>query len=677
MDTGFDPNSQPAPEITHQTQYGVRDDHRWLLSSSPLPPAGLSEATKRYIREATADLRVIRNAKIPNCLPVETRRIIWEAVEQQAFQPAPRASLEVIFVHSSTADPCDIVVPLSRPVSVASGWSHVTRETNNTGYTQRFRTEFPELRIQDFVESIDQALHAPVLNQVPIDVQDPSWMDEDGTVERIRNELMVELGRDVSDSQTGYANFYLSAPLQLHKDNDYPCSNEGFNLSVALVINALDSRVEDNHGDLEQAGLIPSSWFRLATATLGAILRGALQSGGRKIQGRVKINDDNGDIWNLAEGLVPPAQQLTNFFMHYTGADEPPLADFYESMLRVGQSHIEKVVRLKAAATYQISTTDAQGLADLVYDDMVRQTYDHMVKDEKARYSANQRSLDRLFVEAQEQLGPFIGEWKMLYKHHLIEALKEDEEAREMAPPVLDPLLAENEGYIKLFAFNRVKELRESIAHTISSEKKAWVVTYRDSVKLDWLTKAAEELGYTLISKDDAEECEGRMAKRRAGPIGKHERSGSRASIATPSEVPATPENQLRLLDTSWTPKACKTKGKRVLAQPRPLRSRSHSLSSQPSDLSDAPDVDMAEIKKPLFFASSYPAVSGISVPAEVCPSQALDAPLCDPQSQLSEPATDISVFVAPAPVDPTTDPSPPLAGPHAGLYERRGILHA
>ncbi|KAI9438380.1 hypothetical protein BJY52DRAFT_1229911 [Lactarius psammicola] len=328
MDTGYDPNTQPAPEITHDTQYGVKDDHRWLLSSSPLPPAGsaemqgsapnrhhllppiatlaplpeasfnslqssvqytqpsvqeveasmiaqragLSEATKRYIREATADLRAIHAAKILNCLPVETRRIIREAVEQQVFQPAPHASTEVIFVRSSTVDPCDVVVPPSRPASVASVWSHVTKETNDTGYTQRYWTEFPELRVRDFVESIDQALRAPVLNEVPSRVEDPNWINEDGTVECIKNELMVELGRDVSESQTSYANFYLAAPLQLHKDNDYPCSNEGFNLSVAMVINALDSGVEDNRGDLEQAGLIPSSWFRLATATLGAIL---------------------------------------------------------------------------------------------------------------------------------------------------------------------------------------------------------------------------------------------------------------------------------------------------------------------------------------------------------------------------------------------------------------------
>ncbi|KAI9452694.1 hypothetical protein BJY52DRAFT_1225990 [Lactarius psammicola] len=732
MDAGHDPNTQPAPEITHETQHHALPPIETLaplpeasfnsLQSSvqytqasvqetaaaePITRTGLSEATKRYIREATADLRAIRNAKVPNFLPVETRRLIQEAVERQVFQPVPRASPEVIFVRSSTADPCDVVVPLSRPVSVVLAWSHVTRETNDTGFTARFRADFPELRVRDFVASIDQALRAPVLNEIPSNVEDPSWIDEDGTVERIKNELMVELGRDVSESQTGYANFYLSSPLQLHKDNDYPCSNEGFNLSAALVINALDSGVEDNRGDLEQAGLIPSSWFRLATAVLGAILRGALRSGGRKIQGRVKIDDTDGDIWNLAEGLTPPvmqggriatqAQQITNFFVHYAGADEPPLADFYESVLRVGQAHIEKVVCLKAVATYQLSTNDANGLADMVYDDMVRQTYEHMVKDENARRNANQRSLDRLFVEVQVQLGPFIDEWKSLYKHYLVEALKDDKDANVAAPTPTDPLLEENEGYIKLFAYNRAKEIRESIARTvtdpildgdeitrareriridhaeeieaarrdtraqISSEKKAWAVTYRDSVKLDWLTKAAEELGYVLISKDDAEEREGRAAKRHAGPVGKRECSGSRVSPATPSEVPATPQNHTQPLDTSRTPTARKkTKGKRVLALPSLPRSRSHSISSQPLDLSDVPDVDMTDIKRPLFFASPYPDISGISVPAGVRPSQAPEAPLRDPRTRLSEPATDISVFVAPAHETPIPDATPP-----------------
>ncbi|KAI9450181.1 hypothetical protein BJY52DRAFT_1192013 [Lactarius psammicola] len=659
--------------------------------------AGLSDRTKRFIWEATANLQAIWNAKTLNVLPQETRNIIREAVEMRAFQPAPHASPEVIFVRSSTADPCDVIIPPSRPASVTSVWSHVTRETNDTGYTQNFRNTFPEIRIKDFVDSINDALQAPVLEELCPSIEDPSWGDPDGTVERIKTELMVELGRNVSESQTGYAHFYLAAPLQLHKDNDYPCSNEGFNLSAALVIAALDSGVEDNRGDLEQAGMVPSSWFQLTSAILGAILCGALRSGGRKIQGCIKIDQEELYDWKIADGLTPPvtqggriatqAQQLTNFFMHYAGSDEPPLAEFYDSVLQVGQNHIEKVVRLKAVATYQASVSDVQGLTDMVLEDMSRQVYSHMVTDEQAHHKANQRSLDRLFVEAQEQLTPFMNEWKTLYKHYLIQALKDDEEAREEAPArhgsspsgergeihdsiarlVTDPILDGDEitrarERIRIDHAEEIEAARRETRAQISSEKKAWAVAYRDSNKLDWLTKVAEELGYVLVSKDDAKEHEGRMAKRRSGPSGKRERSGSWAVSATPGSVPATPENRPRKLDNSQTPKARKTKGKRPTANPRPLRSRSTSFSSQPDDLSDNPDVDMAEIKRPLFFASSYPEtaaalqqvtdrtkevtdrITSISVPQTVRPSQAPDAPLRNPKATLIEPDTDVSV---------------------------------
>ncbi|KAI9450051.1 hypothetical protein BJY52DRAFT_1227411 [Lactarius psammicola] len=757
MDAGFNPNTQVISQSTSLGQQEGRADYKWLLSSQdlpqgsaeqqgsapnrhhllppietlpPLPEAsfdslqssvqytqpsiqevtsreapvrvGLSENTKRYIREATANLRAIRASRTPNCLPEVTRHIIREVVRERDQSGPPSASPEVIFVRSSTADPCDVVIPPSRPQSVASVWTHMTHETNLTDLPDVFQTQFPEIKIQDFVTSIQDALRAPILTELQVPSQDPGWGDDDGELERIKTELMVELGRDVSESQTGYAHYYLTAPLQVHKDNDFPATVEGFNLSVGLVLAALDCGVEDNRGDLEQAGLTPSSWFRLASATLGAIARGALRSGGRKIQGRVRIDADNFDNWVVAEGLTIPttqggciaaqAKQIAEFFIHYAGTDEPPLSEFYDSVLRVGQNHIEKVVRLKAAATYQITTADVQGLTDMVLEDMSKQLYTHLVTDPDARKRANQKSLDRLFIDAQQQLLPFMEEWKRIYKHSLVQALKESEEDREETPPTLDPLLTKNLGYIKLFAFNRVREIRESIAREvtdpvldgdeisrareririehaeeieevrritrveISSEKKAWAVAYRDSNKLDWLKKAAEELGYALVSKDDAEEREGRQAKRHTGPSG---------------SVPATPANRPRMLDNSQTPKAWKTKGKRS-ANPGPKRSRAPSLSSQISS-QERPDKDMpnADVKRSLFFASSYPetiaalqdvqsrapaaaaTISGISVPQAVRPSQAPEAPIRNPKAPLLEPETDVSVYVdsrAPSP---------------------------
>ncbi|KAI9441031.1 hypothetical protein BJY52DRAFT_1195329 [Lactarius psammicola] len=726
MDTGFDPNTQVVSQSTSLGAQEGRADYKWLLSSQdlpqrsaerqgsapnchhhlppietlpPLPEASLQsieslvQYTQPLVQEIAPPVTPVTLTRAiqepPNILPDITRQIIRETVAEREVSAPLAATPEVIFVRSSSLmEPCDVVIPPSRPESVASHWTHVTHETNESDLTRIAWNQFPKLKIRDFLESINDTLCAPVLTEPVRPSREVDWEDEEGSLECIRKDLMVELGWDVSKSQTGYAHFYLQTPLQFHKDNDFPATVGDLNLSTTLVVAALDCGVEDHRGDLELAGVTPSSWFRLASAVLGAIAWGALRSGGRKIQGRVALQNDDGDEWQVAEGVHPPvtqggrvaaqAQQIAQFFSHYAGTDEPPLAEFYNLVIRIGQNHIEKVVRLKAAATYQITTADVQGLMDMVLDDMSKQLYTHMVNDEEACKRANQLSLDRLFAEAKDQLAPFMDKWKRVYKHSLIQALKSEADCEETPPP-MDPILVENVGYIKLYAFNTLQGIRDSIAREvtdplldgdeisraqmraqISLEKKAWAVAYRDLVKLDWLTKAVAEMGYVLIPKDDAEEREGRLAKRHAGPIGKRERSESRVSNATPSEVPATPENQPRPLDTSWTPTARKTKGKRVLAQPCPLRTWSHSISSQPSDLSDAPDVDMSDIKQPLFFASSYPAISDISVPAEVRPSQAPDAPLRNPRSRLSEPATDISVFVAPAQDTSLPNPTPP-----------------
>ncbi|KAI9449776.1 hypothetical protein BJY52DRAFT_1192324 [Lactarius psammicola] len=230
MDAGYDPNSQgtglrgaPTPEHPSQQQDAPEVvPYGWLLGSTPflssanpelagrsqdgqaalpgievldpLPPlslelivstivymqpsiqelqapqaqrAGLSENTRRFIREAMANLRAIRRVKVPNCLPETTRRIIRNAVAESRMAldmpPAP----EVIFVRSST-EPCDVVIPPSRPDSVASVWTHVTHESLDSDANEEFRTSFPEIHIKDFVESITDALRAPVLTEMAI-----------------------------------------------------------------------------------------------------------------------------------------------------------------------------------------------------------------------------------------------------------------------------------------------------------------------------------------------------------------------------------------------------------------------------------------------------------------------------------------------------------------------------
>ncbi|KAI9454347.1 hypothetical protein BJY52DRAFT_1188994 [Lactarius psammicola] len=413
MDAGFDPNTQVVSQSISLGAQEGRADYKWLLSSQDLPSGSAEqqgsalnrhhqlppiETLPPFRRRAFNHFNLRYNTPkhpsrrslqreahfvTPNCLLDIIRHIIRETVIERDVSATLAAAPEVIFVHSSSVEPCDVIIPPSRPEIV--------------------RDQFPELWIRDFLTSIHDALQAP-----------------EGSLERIHNNLMVELSQDVSDSQTGYAHFYLQSPLQFHKDNDFPATVEDLNLSTALVVAALDCGVEDHRGDLEQAGVTPSSWFCLTSVVLRALARGALRSRGRKIQGQVTLDDDTGDEWWVAEGVVPPvmqgghivaqAQQIAQFFAHYAGTDKPPFANFYDSIIRIGQNHIEKVVRLKAAATYQITTSDVQGLTDMVLDDMSKQLYTHMTSDEEARKHANQLTLDRLFAEAQDQLNPFMEE---------------------------------------------------------------------------------------------------------------------------------------------------------------------------------------------------------------------------------------------------------------------------
>ncbi|KAI9433103.1 hypothetical protein BJY52DRAFT_1198851 [Lactarius psammicola] len=698
------PSSIPMVSSVQYTQDSVQEIANPQLQTTNK----LSDTTRRYIREAAASLTAIRRAKTPNCLPETTRTLIREAIRNVQFlAPLPDVP-EVITIHDSSdvslAAGSGVMVPPPRPPSAASVWTHVTHESIASQFDMGF---FPETRVRDFVKSIDDVLNVPVLVDyvLPNIGSEDFDRDRDGA-EDIREELMIAIGRDLSEAQLGYRHFYLRKPIKLARDNSLSCMAEDFNYSVGTVIAALDCGVADNAGELDHTALTPSGWFKTASAVVTAALRGALQSGGNKIKGRVHLGDDEEDEWKLAEGLVPPvtqggrlataANQLAEFFAHYAAHEEPPLLEFYHEALKVAQNHIEKAVRLKAAAAYQATTADVEGLTKMVLDDMARSLYSHFESRPETRRMVCHKVLDRIVRDAEQDVAPYIENWRKLYLHELTEALKDNEDDREETPLTGHPLLDENAGYVKLSAYRRVNAIRESIARLvtdplldgdevtrareririehaeeieaartetraqISTEKKAWATAYRDSNKLTFLTKAAEELGYVLVSKDDAEERKGQLVKHRASPDGKRDRSSSRAGISTPIEVPVTPVNRPCKLDLSKTPTARKTKGKCSLVIPKAIRSRSQSFSlagsqaDEDATMADAVDV----IPPPQFFATAYPEtkarldafisstapISGITVPADVRASQAPSAPLRNPLRDISEPLTDVSI---------------------------------
>ncbi|KAI9447153.1 hypothetical protein BJY52DRAFT_1228427 [Lactarius psammicola] len=515
-----------------------------------------------------------------------------------------------------------IILPSTRPPSAALMWTHVTHESIGLGFQEVFGAYFPKPRIRDFVKSINQVLLMLVLIKVQILPKVGNFRDKLELLETLKVELMAKIRRDLSVDGT---------ILSIVED---------FNLFAGMIIAALNAGVADNKGDLEPTGLMTSSWFRLASGVLSAILRGTLWSRGQKIHSRVALTDDDTDLWVMADGLIKPvtqggrvtamANQIAEFYSHYATNQEPPLADFYHQTLRVGQNHIEKVVRLKAAATYQASVNDVEGLTKMILDDMAWQLYNKLSRQESTLNNIRNKVMVTLeCVIEEEAMG-----WRKLYMDELTKACFKDKEEHDPTPltvslikesiacTVMDPLLGGDEitwacEHIQLEHTKGIEAAWQETCAVISLEKTVWSIVYRDFNKLEFLKKVAAELSYILVPKDDTKECEGCTVKCQAAPDGKWSCSGSRAEDTTPNSISVTLENRLRKLDNSTTPKARKTKGKRPLVIPKPL-------------------------------CTLTKAVSNITIPTDVRPSQNPSAPLRDPHRYPSEPTMNVSVYADP-----------------------------
>ncbi|KAI9451869.1 hypothetical protein BJY52DRAFT_1190683 [Lactarius psammicola] len=245
MDAGFDPNTQVISQSTSLGQQEGRANYKWLLSSQDLP-SGSAE------QQGSAPNQHHHLPPIETLAPLPASSFVSLQLTVQYTQP----SVQEVTATGTT---------------VRSGLSETTKH---------------------FIWEAAANLTAICTARTPDCL--PALMRQ------IIRDMVEERDDPVPPS---------AASSEIHKDNDFPATVEGFNLSVGLVINALDCGVEDHRGDLEQAGLIPLSWFRLASAILGTIAWGALRSGGWKIQGRVKISDDDPDDWSLAEGLICPVTQ--------------------------------------------------------------------------------------------------------------------------------------------------------------------------------------------------------------------------------------------------------------------------------------------------------------------------------------------------------------------------------
>ncbi|KAI9452196.1 hypothetical protein BJY52DRAFT_1190498 [Lactarius psammicola] len=469
--------------------------------------------------------------------------------------------------------------------------------------------------IISFFGDLEKAIKCPMLPP-PIDLSDMEVKGAKGDevygvgysagqredLATIIQDLREEIGCDISEGASGWSEFYLKDMIKLCVGSSIPANVQDFNDSMGMVLSALDAGLDDK---LPMKGVTPSSWFRLSTALLAAMTRG-----------------------------------------------------------------------LAAVESYQQSTSDEETVHNIIMEDMANQLINKLKDNPTAQEQVEKAVRERMMKKLKAECIEDIDEWRMVYQKGLVAALRskatgtdipilthsqiihkcsEEIQAQvdKKAADIKDSIIKEEvEKYLLLQETNNAKaiiqrkylenieEARREVRAEIASEKKNWVVAYRDSVQLTFLTDKAAHLGYHLVCNDVDEESED----------------------VTPHSIPVTPVTRPRKLDGSIAPVArAKWKKGRGLIIPKPLSVAGSEASEE--------SMDEDPIPPPIFMValSSSPApapILPISVPLNVRASQ-------QPEGPLREPITvpDHRTFQAPQEVHDT------LRGVRSSMHNPNSIM--
>ncbi|KAI9440189.1 hypothetical protein BJY52DRAFT_1229581 [Lactarius psammicola] len=547
-----------ASPIQYNDDNDGRDSSEPVCLGVKLGPSSQSSLCAAIVRAAEME----RGRSLKR-LPEKMRRLIEETIRtntgfsQEVTLPEEP---ETINIRSNSTPRASRACSKGRDHSRSSAWTHLTYESGCSEELAYFREAVPvPTNIADFFSNIERAIKHPMLAP-PIDLSDMEVEGEKGDdiygvgysagqkedLATMIQDLREEIGRDVSESASGWSEFYLRDMIKLRVGTSIPANVQDFNDSMDMVLSALDAGLDD---DLTTKGVTPSSWFRFSAALLAAMTRGVLHSGGPKVKGRVRLTPDE-DHFRVAPGLEMPnmeggriivmARHLAELFEQHDKGDNLPFVEYFNNLQKVTQKHIQRAVKLAAVEAYQESTGDAEKIRE---------------------------------IKLEEECIDDIDEWRTVYRKGLAAALQAeatDKKAAEIKENIIKEevekylLLQETDNaraIIRRKYLENIEEARRKVRAEIASEKKNWAVAYRDSVQLTFLREKAVLLGYQLFRKDEDEEREGRQTKR-AIPDGKRSRSASRVEDVMPNSIPVTPVTKLRRLDGSVTPQARKNKKK-------------------------------------------------------------------------------------------------------------------
>ncbi|KAH9059682.1 hypothetical protein EDB87DRAFT_1684540 [Lactarius vividus] len=325
----------------------------------------------------------------------------------------------VVFPRSASHTPRVI----SRPLSAASNWSHMSKEESETSPSPsnppiNYRNAASGKTLPDPIKvTTDQT------SDFKVDLTNTESTSESTKFFHDNNTYMTdEIIREVNEASLGYGMYYLNEPkLTFREDHDSVVKPNQFQSAILLVTQALDAGTANHAGETTTTLLTPDSWFRLASAIIAAILRGKIRSPSDAIKGGKPINtNDTFDIYKdlqhpttQGECIKRMALQLAESFDNSRRnlAKQSP-AEFYDQILDLRIKTLTKAAEAQAKKDFNPSTLTHNIRDDILND---KDTMDKIHEEVKMA----------IFAELNKEAMEDLDTWREIYREEFKEVMQQ------------------------------------------------------------------------------------------------------------------------------------------------------------------------------------------------------------------------------------------------------------
>ncbi|KAH9053368.1 hypothetical protein EDB87DRAFT_1581038 [Lactarius vividus] len=312
----------------------------------------------------------------------------------------------VVFPRSTSHTPHVI----SRPLSAASNWSHMSKEESETSPL----TPKPS---QGTYRDAASGKTLPDVVTVPreettnfkVNLTDTDSTEEGPKFFHDNNKYLAdEIIREVNEASLGY-------------DHDSVVNTNHFQTATLLVIQALDAGMANHASETSTTLLTPDSWFRLTSATLASILRGKIRSPSDAIKGNKLVNTN--DSFNIYKNLQHPITQGNSI-----KCMAPQLAETFDNTRRnlIKQLPAEFFDQILDIRTKTLTkAAEAQAELDFNTSDYTQTVRNKLLNDKDTLDRIHEEVKNSIFAKLNKEAMEDLNTWREIYREEFKEVMQQ------------------------------------------------------------------------------------------------------------------------------------------------------------------------------------------------------------------------------------------------------------